>query len=73
MRAYERLINYTKFESASDANSKSCPSTKSQLVFGEYLVNEMTQIGIKNAFMDKHGYVSEQFRQTCKMYLPSAL
>lgn len=57
MRAYERLINYTKFETGSDSESTSHPSTSQQLVFGQALVEEMKSLGIKDAAMDENGYV----------------
>jgi tripeptide aminopeptidase len=57
MRAYERLINYTKYETASDENNETCPSTPEQLVFGKALVEEMKSLGIKDANIDENGYV----------------
>ena len=57
MRAYERLINYTKFECASDTTSITHPSTPEQLVFGKALVEEMKGLGIKDASLDEHGYI----------------
>jgi len=57
MRAYERLIEYTKYETASLSDSDTCPSTPSQLEFGKALVEEMKQLGIKDASMDENGYV----------------
>ncbi len=57
MRAYERLIRYTKFETGSDDTSSTHPSTPEQLVFGKSLVEEMKNIGMKDAFMDENGYV----------------
>ncbi len=57
MRAYERLIRYTKYPTASDENSQSCPSTPAQLDFAKDLVEEMKGLGIANARVDEHGYV----------------
>lgn len=57
MRAYERLLKYTKYEAASDSTSSSCPSTPEQLDFGRALVNEMLELGIKDANIDENGYV----------------
>src|SRR5690554_3447067 len=57
MRAYERLINYTKYPTASNGASNTCPSTPEQLDFGRALVEEMQQIGIKDANIDQNGYV----------------
>lgn len=57
MRAYERLLQYTKFAAASDSSSQSCPSTPEQLIFGKALVKEMLALGIGDATMDENGYV----------------
>ena len=32
MRAYERLLKYVQFDTASDERSETCPSTAKQLV-----------------------------------------
>lgn len=57
MRAYERLVRYSAFPSASDENSESCPSTPTQLEFGKALVEEMRSLGITDAMQDENGYV----------------
>jgi tripeptide aminopeptidase len=57
MRAYERLLNYVQYETASDETSDTCPSTRGQLEFGHALVEEMQALGIKDASMDENGYV----------------
>lgn len=57
MKAFERLIKYTTYPTASNENCADCPSSKEQLVFGEDLVKEMKELGIKDAKIDKNGYV----------------
>ena len=57
MRAYERLIHYTKFATASEELSTTHPSTAVQPEFGKALVEEMKSLGIADAAMDEHGYV----------------
>ena len=57
MKAYERLIKYTKYETASLSGSSTCPSTPEQLDFARDLVEEMKQLGITDAAMDENGYV----------------
>lgn len=57
MRAYERLMQYTKYPTASDENSPSCPSTPAQRVFAQALVEEMKMLGVVDARVDEHGYV----------------
>lgn len=56
-RAYERLIGYTAFETASDETSKTYPSTEGQLVLGRALVEELKGIGLADARMNEYGYV----------------
>ena len=57
MRAYERLLNYVQFDTASNEASETCPSTPGQLELGRSLVEEMRLMGISNARMDENGYV----------------
>ncbi|MBQ3270113.1 MAG: peptidase T [Clostridia bacterium] len=57
MRAYERFLQYVKYDTASDENSPSCPSTEKQLVLARALADEMKAMGIADARVDAHGYV----------------
>ena len=57
MNVTDRFINYVKFETTSNEESATCPSTDCQLVFADYLVNELKGIGITDAERDKSGYV----------------
>lgn len=55
--ASERFLRYVTFDTKSDEFSETCPSTDKQKVFGAYLVEEMKEIGIRDAYMDEYGYV----------------
>lgn len=57
MNATERFLNYVKFETASDEESTSCPSTAGQTVLAEYLAGELKGIGVADAAYDENGYV----------------
>ena len=57
MRAYERFLNYIQYDTASDENSPTCPSTKKQLVLAKALADEMQAMGISDARLDEYGYV----------------
>ncbi|MBQ4289581.1 MAG: peptidase T [Clostridia bacterium] len=57
MRAYERLLEYCKYPTASDETSETCPSTPSQTVFAKALAAEMKALGIADAAVDENGYV----------------
>ncbi len=57
MKAYERLLKYVKYPTASDDSSDTCPSTSEQTILGMALCDEMKDIGIKNVYIDDNGYV----------------
>lgn len=56
-KVVERFLNYVSFDTASDANSPTQPSTTLQLEFGKVLAAEMLAMGLKDAHMDEWGYV----------------
>ncbi|MBR5314629.1 MAG: peptidase T [Clostridia bacterium] len=65
MKAYERLIKYTSFETGSDENCEKSPSSAGQMAFAEYLVSELKSLGIENAQVDEYGYVYAKIPANC--------
>ncbi len=57
MKSFARFLNYVKINTMSDPNSTSHPSTKCQFNLGKVLVDELLDLGVTNAYMDKYGYV----------------
>lgn len=57
MKSYARLLNYVKINTQSDPDSTTFPSSKIQFNLGKVLVDELIDLGIDNAYMDKWGYV----------------
>ena len=53
----ERFLKYVSFDTKSDENSETCPSTPNQKLLGAALVEEMQEMGITDARMDENGYV----------------
>ena len=53
----ERFLRYVSFDTQSDEESTTCPSTPKQKLLGTALVEEMKQMGIADARMDENGYV----------------
>lgn len=53
----ERFLRYVSFDTQSDEESTTCPSTPKQKLLGAALVEEMKQMGIADARMDENGYV----------------
>ena len=73
MRAYERLLNYVQFDTASNEASETCPSTPGQLELGRSLVEEMRLMGISNARMDENGYVYGEIPANAEGFLTIGL
>ena len=57
MNVTERFLKYVAFDTQSDENSESCPSTEKQKALGAFVVEDMKAIGIADARMDEYGYV----------------
>jgi tripeptide aminopeptidase len=59
MRAYERLLDYVKFNTTSDENAPEgrSPSTAGQLVLADRLAEEMKKLGFQKVRCDCYGYV----------------
>ncbi|MBR6230387.1 MAG: peptidase T, partial [Lachnospiraceae bacterium] len=57
MDVVSRFLKYVSFDTASDEDSESCPSTEKQKLLGEFLAEELEGLGLSDARMDKDGYV----------------
>ncbi len=53
----ERFCKYVQVDTQSDPLSKTFPSTEKQKNLGKILVDELLEMGVKDAHMDEHGYV----------------
>ena len=57
MRAYERLIRYSKVYTASSENGSDTPSTTRQFQLSNLLSDEMRSMGMEDVSVDDHAYV----------------
>lgn len=57
MKAYERLIKYASYATASDENNEGCPSTPAQLEFARALEVELRELGLSEIELDENGYL----------------
>lgn len=57
MDIIERFKKYISVDTKSNEENATCPSTLGQLELGKILVEELKELGIKDAFQDKNGYV----------------
>ena len=57
MKVDERFLKYVSFETTSDEESSSIPSTPGQKVLGAFISEELNSLGLDNSHMDDKGYV----------------
>ena len=71
MNITERFLNYTKFDTQSNEDSTSVPSTEKQLVFANYLKEELVREGLTDVEMDDKGYVYASLKGNTKKPVPT--
>ncbi|MBU1144356.1 MAG: peptidase T [Firmicutes bacterium] len=69
MRAYERLLNYVKFNTQSSDSSKTYPSTSSQLELANFLKEELTNLGVSSE-VDDFGYLIGRIKANTLKKIP---
>lgn len=60
-----RFTKYISYATTSDENSETYPSTPGQLVFGDFLVEELKKIGLQEVEKDQYGYVTATLPANC--------
>lgn len=56
-KVVEKFLNYVKFDTRSDEESTTVPSTSKQLVLAEEIVKELKEMGLKDVSLDSNGYI----------------
>src|SRR5438094_304873 len=57
MTVLDRFLRYVRYDTQSDEQSKTYPSTEKQLVLLRDLAAELRDLGLADAAVDEHGYV----------------
>lgn len=65
MTMTERFLKYAVVGTNSNPKSQTIPSTPEQKVLGAIIVEDMKEMGIKDAFMDDYGYVYGTVEGNC--------
>ncbi len=65
IRLQNRFLKYIWFDTQSDESSSTIPSTAKQKELAAYLVEELHQLGLANAYMDEYGYVYAYLESNC--------
>ena len=69
--AAERLCRYVRIDTQSDEESETYPSTEKQLDLLRLLRDELEQIGLADAAIDEHGYVTATLAATVDHEVPT--
>ena len=67
----ERFSQYIAYATTSDETSASYPSTAAQLVFGDFLVEELKKLGLTEVKKDEYGYVTATLPANTDKVLPT--
>ncbi len=71
MNITERFLNYVKFDTQSAEDSQTVPSTSKQLIFAEYLRDELKAEGFSDVEMDGMGYIYATLKANTKKDIPT--
>jgi tripeptide aminopeptidase len=69
--AAERFLRYVRFDTQSDEESDTYPSTEGQLVLLRLLRDELQEAGLADAAIDEHGYVTATLAATVEDEVPT--
>lgn len=69
--AVSRFLKYVSFDTQSDENSKTFPSSQKQFSLAKYLADELRQIGLSDVEVDENCYVTATLPQNCDGELPT--
>jgi tripeptide aminopeptidase len=69
--AAERFLRYVRIDTRSDEESDTYPSTPGQLELLRLLRDELAQIGLGDAAIDEHGYVTATLAATVEHDVPT--
>jgi tripeptide aminopeptidase len=67
----ERFFKYIAFDTRSDENSSTRPSTQGQKVLGEELAKELRELGLTDVSLDENGYVMATFPSNTDKQVPT--
>ena len=66
-----RFLKYVSFTTTSDENKETTPSTLEQMVFANYLAEELKSIGLQDVELDKNGYLMATLPANTDSVLPT--
>ncbi len=71
MNIVERFLKYVSFDTQSSETSETTPSTPKQMLFAEYLRDELISIGLQDVELDSNGYLYATFPANTDRQIPT--
>ena len=68
----DRFLRYVQYDTQSDENSSTYPSTSTQLVLLKDLADELGSLGLTDAVIDQYGYVTATVPPTSRKRRPES-
>jgi tripeptide aminopeptidase len=67
----DRFLRYVQYDTQSDENSDTYPSTSRQLALLKHLADELRSLGLTDAIIDQYGYVTATVPPTSRKGVPA--
>ena len=71
MNITERFLEYVKYDTQSDELTNLTPSTPGQMVFAQFLHDELQKLGLQDITLDQNGYVMATLPANCDGDVPT--
>ena len=71
MNITERFLEYVKYDTQSDELTNLTPSTPGQMVFAQFLHDELQKLGLQDITLDQNGYVMASLPANCDGDVPT--
>lgn len=71
MNPLNRFLRYVTFDTESNENTGTTPSTPGQLVLAKQIVKELEEIGLEEITIDEHAYIMATLPATTKKQVPT--
>lgn len=70
-KVVERFLKYIKYDTKSDEDSNTVPSTSKQLLLAKDLVEELKAVGLQDASMNENGYIMATLPSNLEKSVPT--
>lgn len=70
MTVTDRFLSYVSFDTQSDELTNMTPSTPGQMIFAEYLKEQLEKMGLEEISLDNNGYLMASLPANCDAKVP---